>query len=347
MSRQHSAALSRPQQAHHASPLLSCCVSAAGIITKGYNGYVGYAGGPRGCSGAGAAPPSLGKGEEKVAKGGHVGSGGRGALQHRNSNQFRSGRGRKGMTHDPMCIALRCVACVTRRLYRESSRPRESSRKHQQGVTAVRLSACTARPNSGCGRAGWFRWVFGACCEAGHDVVVPNPARPGGGGGGGPKWPFSGPGCRGGGLTGSTGGGDRACTVPLHVADNPSRYQRRGRFMRRAVLPRATVSHVEEQSSLLWMTEEPVVRQNRNKPPVWTPRQPHNSYPGLHLLRTRFVWSFGVFSPPRTKLATPMTSWLGVDRPPESWSFYYSEICNMSLNCLNPHCLVAVTFKIT
>ena len=46
---------------HHASLLSLRCVSAAGIIAKGCNGHVGYAGGPRGCSGAGAAPPSTGE----------------------------------------------------------------------------------------------------------------------------------------------------------------------------------------------------------------------------------------------------------------------------------------------
>ena len=58
---------------HHACLLSLRCVSATGITTKGYDGHVGYAGGPRGCSGAGAAPPALGKEEEKVTKGGQTG----------------------------------------------------------------------------------------------------------------------------------------------------------------------------------------------------------------------------------------------------------------------------------
>ena len=74
---------------------------------------MGYAGWPRGCSGAGAAPPALGKGEEKVAKGRQIGSGGRGPLQHRNFSQIRPGRDRKGMSDNPMYIARRAEGRVT------------------------------------------------------------------------------------------------------------------------------------------------------------------------------------------------------------------------------------------
>ena len=73
--------------------------------------------------------------------------------------------------------------------------------------------------------------------------------------------------------------------------------------------------------------ERTQVPESRNKTRISTPRQLPNSYPGPPLLQIRFVWSFGVSSPPRTKLAIPISSWLGGASPPESCNFYYSGIC--------------------
>ena len=136
---------------HHASVLSLRCVSAAGIIAKGHNGHVGYAGGPRGCSGAGAAPPALGKGEEKVAKGGQIGSGGRGPLQHRNSSQFRPGRGWKVMPDDPLCIARRAEEQATSSAgLRASTKTQQCGSVLSEPICSVPLpSLCAAFPRPG------------------------------------------------------------------------------------------------------------------------------------------------------------------------------------------------------